>query len=292
MSEPYAAEEQGPDFVQNIRAAIAANLTRERPKDAQIALSRFAALIDQLSATDIDKVRAQVSSVLPALTTERPNIDFAERAIVNIGNTLLQAHGGFAKLFYKSINGSPICSVYFALFCSLLSFVGLFGVCYLLDSVNLLSDFLNRKEFVLTVSFAFLGGMVSIAFRLDTTEIERVGLVPLFLTNLMKPYIGAMFGIIVYCIIESKLITIAGVNDHTVVTLAQYKTLSAAETVWSPYGGAIVPVSNYLFYFVAALVGFISGFSERFATDLIDKSSQVFSGGSQLQAGPNQTTTR
>jgi hypothetical protein len=226
------------------------------------------------------------------LTTEKPNIAFAERAIVNIGNTLLQAHGGIPRLFYKMINGSPICSVYFALVCSLVSFIALYLLGYLLYSLNLLSDFLDRKEFILTVSFAFLGGMVSIAFRLDTTEIERVGLVPLFLTNLMKPYIGAMFGIIVYCIIESRIITIAGVNDHTVVTLAEYTSLSDAEKVWTPYGGTIVPIRDYLFYFVAALIGFISGFSERFATDLIDKSSQVFSGSVQARAGSNEAANR
>jgi hypothetical protein len=292
MNEAYGAQEPGQDFVNNIRAAIASNIARERPREAQIALSRFAALIDQLSADDIDKVRAQVSAVLPSLMVEKPNIDFAERAIVNIGNTLLHAHGGIPRLFYKSTNGSPICSVYFALICSLFSFVGLFGLCYFLNSADLLSDFFRRQEFILTVSFAFLGGMVSIAFRLDTTEIERVGLVPLFLTNLMKPYIGAMFGIIIYCILESRLITIAGVNDHTLVTLADFKTLTDAEKVWTPYGGAIVPVRDYLFYFVASLVGFISGFSERFATDLIDKSSQVFSGAPQLRTGSNQTASR
>jgi hypothetical protein len=108
----------------------------------------------------------------------------------------------------------------------------------------------------------------------------------------MKPYIGAMFGIIIYCILESRLITIAGVNDHTLVTLADFKTLTDAEKVWTPYGGTIVPVRDYLFYFVAALVGFISGFSERFATDLIDKSSQVFSSASQSRAGSNQTASR
>jgi hypothetical protein len=108
----------------------------------------------------------------------------------------------------------------------------------------------------------------------------------------MKPYIGAMFGIIVYCIIESRLITIDGVNDHNMVTLAEYTSLSDAEKVRTPYGGAIVPVRDYLFYFVAALMGFISGFSERFATDLIERSSQVFSGGAQARAGSNEAASR
>ena len=280
MSEHCGAEGQQQAFVETIRTAIADSIARERSRDAQIALSRFAALIDQLSPRDFDKVRAQLGAVLPALKADKPNIDFAERAIANIGNTLLLAHGGIPRYFYKVTDGSPICSVYFALFCSLVSFAGLFLFVYYLNDKGLVSDFLTTKEFILTVSFAFLGGMVSIAFRLNINEIERVGLVPLFLTNLMKPYIGAMFGIIVYCIIESKLITIAGVNDHTFVTLAEYKTLSDAEKVWT-YGGSVVPVRDFLFYFVAALIGFLSGFSERFATDLIDKSSRVFSSGEQ-----------
>jgi hypothetical protein len=141
MTEPSGAEQKEHDFVESVRADIAANMAKERPKDAQIALSRFAALIDQLSPADIAKVTTQVRSVLPALTTEKPNLDFAERAIANIGNTLLLAHGGIPRSFYRITNGSPICSVYFALFCSILSFVSLFGLFYYLNSMNLLSDF-------------------------------------------------------------------------------------------------------------------------------------------------------
>lgn len=263
-------------FVETIREDIAHNMAAARSKEAQIALSRFAALIDQLSPSDVDRVRAQVGSVVPALAAEKPNIDFAERTIVNIGNTLLLAHGGTPRAFYRIINGSPICSVYFALFCSLMSFIGLFLTFYILNSNGLVSDFFTAREFILTVSFAFLGAMVSIAFRLDTNEIERVGLVPLFLTNLMKPYIGAMFGIIVFCIIESKIIIIPGVNDHTYITVGEYKKLGDDVKVWT-YGGSVIPVVNYLFYFVSALLGFLSGFSERFATDLIDKSSRLLS---------------
>jgi hypothetical protein len=264
------------DFVATISKEIAVNMAATRSRDAQIALSRLAALIDQLSPADIDKVKTQLSSVVPALTTDKPNIDFAERAVVNISNTLLLAHGGVPRAFYKIINGSAICSVYFALLCSLISFVALFLTCYFLNSKGLVSDFFTTREFILTVSFAFLGGMVSIAFRLDINEIERVGLVPLFLTNLLKPYIGAMFGIIVFCIIESRIILIPGINDHTYITVAEYKKLADDVRVWT-YGGTVIPVANYLFYFISALLGFLSGFSERFAADLIDRSSRIFS---------------
>jgi hypothetical protein len=270
------------DLVVHIRAAIVANLTSERNEAAQIALSRFAALIDQLSPAELDKVSAQVGAILPALTAATPNIAFVERAIANIGNTLLKARGGILGRFYAITNGSPIVAVYFALICSLASFLLLFAIYDVISYTSGLPLFFvfAGSQFLTTVSFAFLGAMVSIAFRLDTTEIERAGLMPLFLTNMVKPYIGAMFGIITYSILQTKIITIAGLNDNPVETLAQIKSATSADQIWAG-SGQIITTKTYVNTFLSALVGFLSGFSERFATDLIDRSSRAFLGGSQ-----------
>ena len=275
-------------LVTQIRTAIKADIAVERSEAAQIALSRFAALIDQLSPQDLDKVAAQVSTILPALASAKPNIAFAERAIVNIGNTLLKTHGGLPGAIYKFTNGSPIVAVYFSLVLSLTSFLVLILLYHMISSRQMLPIFMlfAGPEFLTTVTFGFLGAMVSIAFRLDTAEIERVGLVPLFMTNLIKPYIGAMFGLIVYCILETKIITIAGINDGPVQTLAKLQSATPADRVWV-VGGEVFTVHDYLLLFISALVGFLAGFSERFAADLIDKSSRVFTGGS-----PDRTDVR
>ncbi len=289
MSGLHLAQDELMALVGDIRNEIVTNVSKERSTEAQIVLSRFAALMDQLSSSEIDKVSAQIRSIIPALSPEKPNVDFAERAIVNIGNTLLKARGGIPGLFYKITNGSPIVAVYFALVCSLASFLCLLALYYVVDLRDMLPAFLwfAGKEFLTTVSFAFLGAMVSIAFRLDTTEIERVGLVPLYLTNLIKPYIGAMFGIIIYCILQSRIITIAGVNDGPVETVAKIQSFTPADQVWGK-NGTLTAVHDYLFLFVSALTGFLSGFSERFAADLIDRSSAVFTGGSASRSGPNK----
>jgi len=288
MSGLHLAQDELMVLVGDIRSDIVTNVSKERSTEAQIALSRFAALMDQLSSPEIDKVSAQIRSIIPALSAEKPNVYFAERAIVNISNTLLKARGGIPGLFYKITNGSPMVAVYFALVCSLASFFGLLALYYVVDSRDMLPAFFwfAGKEFLTTVSFAFLGAMVSITFRLDTTEIERVGLVPLYLTNLIKPYIGAMFGIIIYCILQSRIITIAGVNDGPVATVAKIQSFTPADQVWGK-NGTLTAVHDYLFLFVSALTGFLSGFSERFATDLIDRSSAVFTGGSASRSGPS-----
>jgi hypothetical protein len=290
MDETHAGHEQTQELVvakvattdlaADIRGAIAANIATERSEPAQIALSRFAALIDQLPPRDLEKVGAQIGSILPALTSEKPNVVFAERAIVNIQNTLLKAHGGIHGAFYRITNGSPIVAVYFALVCSLVSFLILLAIFDLLASRHKLPMFVlfAGPEFMTTVTFGFLGAMVSIAFRLDTTEIERVGLIPLYLTSLIKPYIGAMFGLIVYCILQTKIISIAGINDNPVQTLEQVQSYTAKDRIWA-VNGEVFTVHDYLLLFMSALVGFLSGFSERFAADLLDKSSRAFMGG-------------
>jgi hypothetical protein len=94
MDQTYTGHEQREDPVTRIRAAIAADIAAQRSEPAQIALSRFAARIDQLSPGDLDKVSTQVGSILPALAATEQNIACVDRAIVNIGNTLLKARGG------------------------------------------------------------------------------------------------------------------------------------------------------------------------------------------------------
>jgi hypothetical protein len=91
MSGMHLVQDELVELVGRIREDIVTNVCKERPTEAQIALSRFAALMDQLSSSEIDKVRAQIRSILPALSAEKPNVAFAERAIVNIGNTLLKS---------------------------------------------------------------------------------------------------------------------------------------------------------------------------------------------------------
>ncbi len=194
----------------------------------------------------------------------------------------MKARGGILGRFYAITNGSPLVAVYFALLCSLVSFLLLFAVYHMVsDTIGLPLFFVFAgSQFLTTVSFAFLGAMVSIAFRLDTTEIERVGLMPLYLTNLIKPYIGAMFGIITYSILQTKIITISGLNDNPIETLAQIKSATPTDQIWAG-SGQIITTKTYINTFLSALVGFLSGFSERFATDLIDRSSRAFLGGSQ-----------
>ncbi len=274
------------DDFSKLRATVVSAVSGERSEAAQIALSRFAALIDQLSPADFDKVRTQLDSVLPALTAAPPNIAFAERAIANIGNTLLRSGGWVSRMFYTITNGSPIVTVYCALSWSLIGFVTLIGFYMIIKSTSLPPGTLwfITPEFLTTVSFGFLGAMVSIAFRLDTTEIERVGLVPLFLTNLAKPFIGAIFGVVVYCILQTRIITIAGINATPIETLAKIQATTSSDQVWTSQG-YLLTVQDYLFWFISALAGFLSGFSERFATDLIEKSSQSFLGGTQGRPG-------
>jgi hypothetical protein len=205
---------------------------------------------------------------------KKTNVPFAERTISSIDNSMMVSRGGVSKILYHLTNGAPILAVYSALVSSLISYFILLLIYKLVDYFGGLPGLLwaSGQEFLITVTFAFLGAIVSIAFRLELPQIERVGLMPLFLTNLVKPYIGAMFGIVVFCIIQSQIIKISGVNDTPISTVAM--SPGDNELVW--FQGRKILVHDYLFFFISALLGFLSGFSERFATDLINRSSQLF----------------
>jgi hypothetical protein len=294
-------------MINEIRNEVVTALRTKQSPEAQRALSRFVALLDELDSSqksnfDLDKqsnssgapntqalleyggnkpalsqenmphtnnqriYETRLRSILSSLTSADPNVNFADRTISNVENDLMRHSGGWiTQIIYKMTDGSPIVAVYMALFLSLILWILLLIIFEIFEYLEypLVPTFISNvsTEFFVTVTFAFFGALVSIAFRLDFEETERVGIMPLFLTNLFKPYIGSIFGIVVFCLLESRIVQIPGVNV-TNVGIASY--------------GKIEAIRAYPFLFICAVVGFASGFSERFATDLIDRSSGVF----------------
>jgi hypothetical protein len=282
--------------IDEIRLKVVAALEQKQAPEAQRALSRLAPILDELerlqkknqyagskpnvSEDKVDPDRTyetRIASILSSLISKEPNINFANRTIANVENGLMRDSGGrFQKLIYVLTDGSPIVAVYLALSLSFMTWLVFFAIFVALRHFGyyMVPLFLydTSREFFITVSFAFFGALVSIAFRLNLDEVDNVGVLPLFLTNLIKPYIGAIFGIVVFCFLESRIFVFPGINDATVESYNPLKP----DAVTVILGNKTVAIRDYLFFYVCAVVGFISGFSERFATDLIDRSTRLF----------------
>jgi hypothetical protein len=102
-----------------------------------------------------------------------------------------------------------------------------------------------------------LGGVISVMYRIDGfNDTSEAGPLRLYFTGLLKPIMGVGFALFVFVALNAKVTTL------------------------------IQPAPNTEPYFYAAL-GFIAGFVEQFAPDLINKAESTVEGGSGSTSNPS-----
>ncbi|MGB3615160.1 MAG: hypothetical protein WBA10_15310, partial [Elainellaceae cyanobacterium] len=135
-----------------------------------------------------------------------------------------------------------------------------------LNDIRRVSSWLNNQQIInhlnriLLAAFAgALGSMMSILIRLDKLDDENLN--NPFALGFLKPFIGAVFGVIVFAVLSTKVIDIlpAGFNIHEDLPTGS-TTLQRRDPLGSIDSQEIYKI------FVAA---FIAGFSERLANDTL-----------------------
>ena len=119
-----------------------------------------------------------------------------------------------------------------------------------------ISNHLNR---ILLAAFAgALGSMMSILIRLDQLDDEQLNYP--YALGFLKPFIGAVFGVIVFAILSTKVVDVlpAGFNIH--------EEIATESTTSNPDPLGSIDSQELYTIFVAA---FIAGFSERLANDTL-----------------------
>ncbi len=126
------------------------------------------------------------------------------------------------------------------------------------------------REIFWVAAFAYLGSLASLLLKLETYATER-GYDPflLFCNGVCKPFIGIFFALFAYVILKTEFFKVAGMevipegDDTTVLTI---KLLAAL-----------------------AVVGFVSGFSERFGPDLVARAEAGLGAGGPPPKKSNNT---
>ena len=179
-----------------------------------------------------------------------------------------------ANWLIEKTNGSPAVTAVLGiltaatLFVILLTFscVMLLSLEYLLDvdvTGYMSKTFGNFAPlFPWAIVAAFIGGTASVLMRLDSFEARR-GVDPklLFLNAVFKPYIGMIISFFVVSVQGIGLISVPGLNNSAKIPDANVVQTAGATTA--------------TFFLLA--VGFLSGFSERFAKDFIGTTEDAFS---------------
>jgi hypothetical protein len=129
--------------------------------------------------------------------------------------------------------------------------------------------FMDQRALLVIVSAAFLGGVVSIATRLG--EFAKVrGLDPfaMFWTALLKPLIGVTLSVFILAALAGEIVGFGFLGKDPLGLVKNDQAIA--------FGGAVTLTAKTAY--ILWVIGFLAGFSERFASDFVQRTEGITSG--------------
>lgn len=209
-------------------------------------LARLIHLLSDIEKSNNFLLLQKAEMAFVSMTKTKPNLELAEMLILDLEDRL-SVNVKVGSFLWKSLFtlNSPLSIVLFGIFVTTV-----IGHIFVFLGYKLLNDLvaslnLQLPLILITVLSAGWGSVLSMATRLTNAETKfydvndhRV----LFLTGFFKPIIGVIFSIFISALVMSGFIPLNINTDN----------------------------DKYLF----AIIGFLSGFSERFAKDIISKTEK------------------
>ncbi len=258
---------QGPDRPEEIATlrrqyfeGLKALLSRPASNDKVQTLSARLAAVGRRLGDDDDPAYYRLGLLaIGCLTGDRPNIAAAAHIV--------------ADLEFHSSRNSPIFTVMRGLMlsvaCSMPLILVILGGYVMRPDIHINQFIQANSGFFLAGAFGMLGGVVSLLMRIGQfDQANRKSRQFLFLTGMSLPVVGLVIAMVVAAMFLSGIINLnfTGTADASITANGQ------------PY------------FFI--VIGFLSGFSERFATGLLDKAGNAVSGNGQPPAAGGQTSPR
>jgi hypothetical protein len=218
----------------------------------QAELARLAHSLDELAHQRLYELIGDVEMATSLLLAEKPQVIAAAGIRQNIENAL----GPYTLVAFLRRNSS-IGNVTLGLATLVLAATALVGLLIVpgLKPGAMLAG-MDATLLVLVGLAGALGSVISVMYRINDFNDESVNSsLLLFFTGLFKPIIGVGFALFVFVALSAKLTTL------------------------------VQPAIDTVPYFYAAL-GFLAGFVEKFAPDLIDTVGKAVEGSSATPATP------
>ena len=277
------------------QAATATPVPSALPREPCLTLSQVQLLRQKACVRDVDDVVAEelaaalglaelirsrgvpiedafdrLQFIFECLDSEKPKLILAQHERVRLQVEVYRLSGTFGSLMARIAGGSSPATVILALVCSLAIWTTLVLTIHLLTqrAVSDLAEqafFMNGRVLLVVTSAAFIGGILGIATRLQKfADVHDLDPFAMFWTAMLKPLIGVAVSMFL-------LATLAG-------GVVSFGFLGADPLQLSNSSGSLHQVKNQTLY-VLWMLGFLCGFSERFAWDFVSRTEGVASGG-------------
>lgn len=225
--------------------------------------------------TVISGAAERLDFIFDCLLAEKPQLILARDERLRLQIEVYRQTGLITRALAAISSGSPVGLVLAALMFSLIIWTSVvFGVRWLVDSKNILAGdifFMNGKALAAIASAAFIGGVISIATRLqEFSRVRDLDPFAMFWTAMLKPLIGVVLSLFIFATIAGNIITFGFMENAELGKLLD----------------STVTIGNKALY-VFWVLGFLAGFSERFAWDFVDRAQGVANGGADKKKPGN-----
>lgn len=251
-------------FVGSLRARIQPRLDQDLDETVQAEIANLTRLLGNMPRAVVYRNRVFFEMAFDLLAAEQPNLvlvaQLRQMLFVDMDRST-----GLGKVIATLFGKTPIQTVVCGIFSS---FLLLFGVILLLSGVHamLLSSLLPMQhalpvanlmqrmpmgQIVVLVVAAFTGAVVSVLARFGSfLHSARTAPLLVYVTVATKPFVSVAFASFIYAMVACGLVSLPGVD------------LTAA-------GG------EYMIW----VIGFLSGFSERFVKDFVTQADRIAESG-------------
>jgi hypothetical protein len=236
-------------------------------------LSAALGLAERIRARGIhvDAAFDRLSFVLDCLLAEKPRLILARDTRLRLQLETHYRSGLISRMLARLSSGSPVALVLAALVMSLMIWTVAVAIVHLaahkaVSDLGYQAFFMNGKALLVITSAAFVGGVVSIATRLrEFAGVRDLDPFAMFWTALLKPLIGVVLALFLLATLAGEMISFGFLGSNPLEL---------------PTGPDVAPgVVKEKTYYILWVLGFLAGFSERFAWDFVDRAQGAASGG-------------
>jgi hypothetical protein len=233
-----------------IREAVRAIILTQQLEDNQADLARISNLLPKADILASDNRLQNLALAVASLSSKQPNNTFAAAVISDCELSILKSQRGIFRIVYSLAGSTSVSATLSGLIFSALGM--LFVAIVITMLVILVKDKLGSLGLLqlkwnlifLMVLMAASGSFVSVLSRLNQFSTNRgFDAFLVFFTGFFKPWIGVVFAIFLFFVLESHMINLSAISD---------KSDDSLQSIY-------------------VVLGFIGGFSERLVSDFIGK---------------------